>query len=193
METRFIALTLCTALGLSAGSHAFGQPRAAAKGATVVSASAHERPITQPIVKFKDETVGTFSATAGRSKIARLAAHSDVGLAYARPMSGLSHVIRLATPLPRAEAFALAKRLEMDPSVQYVEVDDWAQAAFIPNDPGYLSHHWHYHAPSAARGNAGGINAPAAWDLARGQGVVVAVVDSGVAAHPDLAPNVLPG
>lgn len=193
MHVRPFLLLLCTSLGVAlwlVGSAA-AQPLAGNKGGSP-TAPRPERPIAQLIVKYKNENVRTFSASAGRSKLASLAARSNVGLAYHRPMSGLAHVIKLAEPLPRAEAYALAKRLEMDPSVEYVELDDWVYPAFVPNDTYYATHQWHFHAPGSA-GNFGGVNAPAAWDIARGQGVVVAVVDSGIAVHPDLSANVLPG
>lgn len=192
MGNRFITLVLCAAFGLSLPTAVWGQPRSLAKSPTSLS-QAPDRPITQLIVKYKNENVRTFSASAGRSKLTNLVARSNVGLAYLRPMSGLSHVVKLAEPLPRAEAFALAKRLELDPAVEYAEVDDWVRPSFVPNDTIYAAAQWHYHAPNSTTGNAGGINAPAAWDIARGQGIVVAVVDSGVAAHPDLSANVLPG
>jgi serine protease len=55
-----------------------------------------------------------------------------------------------------------------------------------PNDPGY-SLQWHYFEA------AGGINAPAAWDLSTGSGVVVAVIDTGYRPHADLVANIVPG
>lgn len=192
MAKEFMTLVLCAAVSLPLATAAWGQPRPVPKSPTSLS-RIPERPITQLIVKYKNENPRTFSASAGRSKLASLAARSSVGLAYFRPMSGLAHVLKLAQPLPRVEAFALAKRLEMDPSVEYVEVDDWVYPAFVPNDTYYDNYQWHFHAPGSAAGNAGGVNAPAAWDIVRGQGIVVAVVDSGIAAHPDLSANVLPG
>jgi subtilisin family serine protease len=50
-----------------------------------------------------------------------------------------------------------------------------------------------YKATDAAIALFGGINAPLAWDISRGQGVIVAVIDTGVVNHPDLAANVIQG
>jgi serine protease len=50
-----------------------------------------------------------------------------------------------------------------------------------PNDPRFATHQWHLTNPD------GGINAPAAWDISTGQGIVVAVLDTGIlAGHPDM-------
>ncbi|MEE7547807.1 S8 family serine peptidase, partial [Xanthomonas sp. Kuri4-1] len=38
-----------------------------------------------------------------------------------------------------------------------------------------------------------GINVRPAWDKATGNGVVVAVIDTGITSHPDLDANILPG
>jgi serine protease len=72
-------------------------------------------------------------------------------------------------------------------SVAYAVPDVRVRAAFVPNDPGrvgrkggWQSLQWNFTGPA-------GVNAPAAWDIARrlgapgGRGAVVAVIDSGVA------------
>lgn len=60
-----------------------------------------------------------------------------------------------------------------------------AAAAVVPNDEFY-PRQWHFHDPY-------GIYLEGAWEHATGAGVVVAVLDSGITYHADLAPNVLPG
>jgi subtilisin family serine protease len=66
----------------------------------------------------------------------------------------------------------------------YVERDAYAHTAAVPNDPSYGSQ---WHLPK--------IQGPEAWSLTTGSSsIVVAIIDSGVnAAHPDLAPKLLPG
>jgi serine protease len=62
------------------------------------------------------------------------------------------------------------------PFVEFVENDAYVYAAATPNDNLYPQQ-WHYPA----------INLPAAWDVVTGPNcVIVAVIDTGIRAHPDL-------
>ena len=69
--------------------------------------------------------------------------------------------------------------LREDPDVAYAVPNYIARASFVPNDPEF-KRQWNLNSPF-------GINAPAAWDLARAKGapggrnVTVAVLDTGVA------------
>src|SRR3546814_1013146 len=63
--------------------------------------------------------------------------------------------------------------------------------AFTPDDTYYGAYQWHLKAPdgtATANGvaNLGGSNVNNAWDLADGNGVVIAVLDTGITAHPDI-------
>ncbi len=83
------------------------------------------------------------------------------------------------------EARSLARHLERDPAIEYVEPDLLLQPVLVPNDPMYASQ-WHYKSPPA---EMGGVNLPPAWDLTTGSAsVVAAVIDTGsLPGHPDLA------
>ena len=71
-------------------------------------------------------------------------------------------------------------------SVAYVEPDRRMDIAITPNDT-----HWGVQWP--LQSGAGGLNMAAAWDLATGNGVRVAVLDTGITAHSDLAGQTLGG
>lgn len=176
--------------GMLIGTSASGQPLNRNGSQT----SGSVPPVRQLIVKYKTDSAQTFSATAGNARAVGLSQKSGMAIAYRRPMSGLAHVYSLPQPMNHIEAYALAKRLELsDPSIEFAEPDSIQRPFAVPNDPGFAAAQWHYFAPNIAASLLGGINAPLAWDTSRGQGVIVAVLDTGIVAHPDLAANVIQG
>jgi serine protease len=111
-------------------------------------------------------------------------------LAIPERQIGSVWVLRLATPV-RADALAqMAERLQDDPAVQYADpVGRRFAKLLVPNDP-FFSEQW------ALTDPAGGINIQSAWDLQLAQPVVsttIAVVDTGILPHADLANRILPG
>jgi serine protease len=120
-------------------------------------------------------------------RVRDVGASAAVALSHVRRMSGNAHVVRLERRMRHADARWLARLLAADPRVQNVEPDLRIFAQQLPNDP-MFAQQWHYHEA------AGGINLPAAWDITSGApGLVIAVLDSGVTAHADLAGRLLPG
>jgi serine protease len=87
---------------------------------------------------------------------------------------------------PTRDPVEVAELLEQDPTVEYAEPDYMAgitaRPVYVPvqlepNDP-YFKYQWNFVA----------IQAPAAWDRSTGQGVIVAVIDTGIDFNtPDLA------
>jgi serine protease len=95
--------------------------------------------------------------------------------------------LHLNRSAPVGELDALARQIMADdPTVLYAEPDRRVQALSTPTDPLYSSQ-WHYFEAK------GGLNLPSAWDVSTGSGIVVAVVDTGVRPHVDLADNLLTG
>ncbi|MBO9875141.1 MULTISPECIES: S8 family peptidase [Xanthomonas] len=109
-----------------------------------------------------------------------------LGLTSLRRLALGPEVVKASRPLDRAEAETLMRQIAADPNVEYVEVDQRMTIALTPNDP-RLGDQWAFGTTNA------GINVRSAWDKATGDGVVVAVIDTGITSHPDLNANVLQG
>lgn len=99
---------------------------------------------------------------------------------------GTIWVLSLSQRVPESMLAEMAQRLQIDSAVQYADPVQHVFPARVPNDP-LFSQQW------ALTDPVGGVNAPAAWDLQTGIANTVAVIDTGVTDHPDLAGKFLPG
>lgn len=209
MKKNQISLAVASAMLVSvAGMSSAAAAGLGAKimGAPVVDAAASEGS-QRFIVRYRQDAaeardaatvVRGLKAAVGRAGLDLPAARSRAGAVSA------AHLRRMATPgwnvvstsrrLDGAEAARFMRELAADASVLSVEIDhlyqrmDAAAPAMVPNDPAYTQYQWHFFNP------VGGVNAEAAWDIATGEGVVVAVLDTGIVQnHLDLAANVIPG
>ena len=76
------------------------------------------------------------------------------------------------------------KRLRRSEEIEAADLNFRVQATAVPNDAFYNQQRWHYEM----------INLPAAWDRSLGDGVIVAVIDTGILLnHPDFAGQLVAG
>lgn len=106
---------------------------------------------------------------------------SRIGGRSVHKIEGINvHVVELPSHVNEKATAAL---LAHNPKFAFAEVDAMFAPDFVPDDP-YFGVAWHH----ATIGSA------SAWDVAQGDGVILASLDSGVdPAHPDLAPKMVAG
>lgn len=140
-----------------------------------------EIPLQQIIVQYRIGTdLSGRSAARGPDRMNALREATDTELTYYREMSGDAHVLRLPAPLHADEVAAITERITRLPDVAYAEPDRVMTLAMSPDDPEY-GNQWHYF-------ETYGMNAPTAWDITTGStNIRIAVLDSGITEHVDLA------
>jgi subtilisin family serine protease len=138
------------------------------------------------IIRFNDATAENKDARALQRTLDAAGKVQGVGVGHVRKLAVGADVFKTDRKLNQASAEALMRRLANNPNVQYVELDKLNHIVLTPNDTRY-SEQWQYFNAT------GGIKANEAWDLTTGTGSVVAVLDTGITTHSDIAANLLPG
>lgn len=127
----------------------------------------------------------SMKAMADVNSIDKLSASIGEKVQHKRFMFNGSQVLNFENGMkPVAELERMAAKLRAQG--YEVSIDHMMHPLLTPNDTHY-GVQWHYSDPT------GGINAPAAWDLANGSGVNVAVLDTGYRPHTDLVANIVGG
>jgi serine protease len=170
-------------------------------------AGAHEQVTDRIIVKWRDTGVAVTHIETLQARTQLLRDRSGLPLQALRSFGAEFDVLRLArdydanASASAAELHAAIAQLNTNPFIEYAEADERIYALSIPNDPrftagsdaqGQWTGQWYLGDPNATTPSA--VGATTAWDTARGDKIVVAVIDSGIRAdHPDLVGKTVPG
>jgi serine protease len=129
-----------------------------------------------------------WSALRGRSQdiLDRVAAREDLEVLLSIPEIG-----QLVVDVGPAGVAELRQRLADEPRVEAVQRDRRVELRFTPNDPAFSRADLHAPNGDLSQWNVARYGAGRAWDLSRGGGAEVAVIDSGFASHPDLDPRIV--
>lgn len=141
------------------------------------------------IVKYNASVTGQ-AAGAHHQAASKVAARLGLTIKPLRNTAQGATVMKLSNKMSVAEAAKLAEQIKAaDSKVEYAEPDRIMRPLLTPNDTRF-GEQWHYGAVSSF---AGSLNVQGAWDKSTGSGVVVAVLDTGITAHPDLDANIVAG
>lgn len=209
---RTSTLLLCAITGASLAAAAV--PCNAAPGFTTspLRTSASAQTTSGFVVHFKDNSTSAQGVSrAARTSSAMWASSTSlrevvdhaakargarVTASLARANDSMS--VQVSKGLDEKSAKAFMSEIESNPEVASVEpvihmtINEQTgkkvrttAAASAPNDE-YWNRQWGLNSEK-------GIDAPGAWSTSTGSGVTVAVIDSGITQHPDLAGKILPG
>ena len=166
-------------------------PVAAGPAADAVAAT------SQVVVRWSVESLDAATPANRRAKLDDRGRVATLGVAAGREaafvrafgISGTTGVYRFEAPLgPNANG--VVRRLEAIPGVVTAEADPIVTIDALPNDP-FASIEWGD--LGAADGSPYGIDAVGAWGTSTGEDTVVAILDTGIQAHADLAGQTVAG
>jgi serine protease len=151
--------------------------------AVTIAADLSDLPVDRFIIKFKDSAKSQAALRASPAAFQRLQQAKGVQAQPVRRMANGAMVVRMSESRRAHQWLDVMTELSHDAGIAYIEPD----LRMIPAADPYYNQQWYLYA-----GNTG-INAPSAWGYSTGQGAVIAILDSGIRPHADLAPNTLSG
>ncbi|MFJ8693231.1 S8 family serine peptidase [Streptomyces roseolilacinus] len=182
-----LGVTATSAVALAPQATPSPKPAVPASQAMNPAAPLPSAPVEKVIVTYKTSTAEATSNTAAKNDTAEKAAKTGEKLAFERRLAGGSALVDLGTATTKQDIAEVMAAFRADPAVAAVDADIRAYPmAVTPNDTDYAKQ-WDLFEPT------GGMNVPGAWDKTTGSGVTVAVIDTGYAAHSDLAANTISG
>jgi serine protease len=118
-----------------------------------------------------NEIIVKFRKHLSQDQISRVNQRHGTAVLSTNPSAGFKRIKVPAGKTPKQ----LIEIYNREPDIEYAELNYYAYAFFVPNDPLY-SFQWHFNDIDT------GINIESAWDITTGDpNVIVAVVDTGVA------------
>lgn len=183
-----IRLAITGVAACALGAAVLAGPAGAQQTATDSAATGEQGSIARGLIVQADPGIGPAAAT-------RAALRATIG----EPGDPLritadTTVVMFDSDLPMPQAQQLAAEVAGRPGIAWAEPDVLLAPAeqVFPNDPLFADQWYLWDAAEAGGGFS--VRAPDAWDSTIGKSdVVVAVIDTGVAAHPDLAATVVAG
>lgn len=150
----------------------------------VLANAAQAQPEARVIVKWREGSSLALKQAQSAERATALARVANLNVRAAPEFAPRMQVVRASG----ISAEELASRLTQQGEIEYAQPDRMKKIRAVPNDP-LLAGQWYLQNAQYAAINAVGV-----WDYTIGlPGVTVAVIDTGITAHVDLAAKLLPG
>lgn len=155
---------------------------------TAVSAQVN---YTRYIVTYAQGSAERTQSMARQHDYDRVAAETGLNVAHIRTLSTGAELVEVSGDKLRFAAYDESARQVLasfarNAAVEYVDPDRIMHALLTPNDTNF-GNQWDLTDPT------GGVNQTGAWDIATGSGIKVAVIDTGITPHTDLAGQIVGG
>lgn len=146
---------------------------------------------TRYIVTYRAASAERSQQTAKQQDLDRVAALTGLNVQHSRVLATGADLVEVSGDRTRFASYADVTRqvlvaFAQNPAVDYVEPDRRMRAVLTPNDTNFASQ-WDL------TDTTGGVRMPAAWDIATGAGIKVAVLDTGITPHSDLSGQTVGG